>query len=552
LIGTNGPELARLRRHFADLSEITGVGDAHTRARAFVVRGRLPTDTLEKRYFVRLSPSATREHATWQAIASHLEKCASTVRVARHWLLERNILLREYVPGFSLSEVKNYYILSTEAQLLFANSRGLPASVLQELHKVILAETPLFHDFCRQVRTVLYSWPSYLPWRDAVGRHLRVPLAGESLRPLMRMLYAINSSKLKESVGFSLERMRHADAFRATILRLCHETRWAGLSRRLYAQIDEIVQICRIFQLYDIHFDNIILTDTGQLCLIDLECAGIGSSDRLLNPPLMFIEDISDLLDGGDGKSTPWSKKGDFRRQLPAPTPSAAHRHAPGFTRMLLCGSASFENLVRMVREMVFFLVVRERWRDLALDEHDADIASFPQPWRDFQKLKRYVRGVSMAPANVPEAELSALIGWLFDRQPSACSLVANAQAVVDRLRTRTFSRSAPELSIYMRLYELLKFLPIEALLHRAVGKRDLRAALDELLGAKVLGDVASVLDSTVTDIFEFCIPYHIAWVGERYEFGPGLRRRIERKILWTEAMKSAQGDRWLPRLLGE
>jgi hypothetical protein len=543
----------RLRRHFKILEDVELTGDRHTDSVALSLLGSL-NDLKTERYFARFSATAFREVESFKNISS--EAGNTSIRVPHHRLLEDGLLIREFVPGWTLAQIEHYYIACVELQILFEHSRGLPRDLVRELIALIFDEARSFHAFAEEALNILRKWSKFISWRDAIARHLNVPLTGEALRLPLQYMHAIHTSQFRKEVPFDIDRILFAQKFAATLQRLVGVKSSYALREMLKMAMAEIAALCRRHQLYDIHHDNILLGCDGKIYVIDLECAGLGASDRLLSEPIFFVEDLVHRFMEGEANSTAfWAGRKGFRWNVNIRL--AHHRPYPplarGFSRAILCGSSAFASIVQTVRETVFFAVVLEHHSDFVLNSEDEDIRELPAFWRDFQKLKRFVRGVSqLRETEEVEAEITELRLFLYESvKPNDNNrLTKRAERLLANLCSTRFQSSSLEYLIFMRIFEFVRLLPFEVVTGEKVNRGDIECALEAVLDRHPADVLAIQLVKTMTDLFKFSIPYHRVEFEGIYRFPENLRRRIERKIAISEKRLSKKTEYWLQQVL--
>ena len=533
------------------------VGDTHTSSKAAIFSGR-DKDGSINRYFSRLSVTASREFETYRELQSAIASTGLSVKIPKHNLLEANLLLRDYVRGVSLSELERYYIAGIECCILFSARRGFPDDLRQIVLSIIQSPQLKQSKFYERILEALRTWPRFLEWRNAVGSFLDVPLPGEALRFPLRLLYVLHSSAIRNHIQFVFDQTVFLEVFRHFIASKFETKSLIQIAAKLRSEIDSLSTLSNDYQLYDIHYGNLLLDEVGQLNLIDLECAGLGSSSRILADFPFFLKDLftetHHLVDG----RTSWSEK------LPrgtAETPlvrlDKETRAITGNARFILCGTASFEGIIQTLRETVFFSVMFENFDDIGLDAHeDQDIEKMPDTWKYFQKLKRVVRGVSSCSIHPPKInqEVVNFIEHIHQYDVSTSSnnpLIDRANEIIGRLKRFEFERNSVEFYICMRIFEFIRFLPFEILLNQRIHRKDIEQALRGNFDGSREPDVLSgLVRNTLVDIFCFSIPYHTRHLNGVYQFPNGMRRRIERKILLSERRESNLASHWLNKMI--
>ena len=532
------------RRHFLLGTDFQVVGDRHSKSLTVkFLTGNSDASAL----VARLGPTTAREMQAYQAILGMT--ATEIVRVPSHSIAEPGVLIREFVPGCTLSQLNVAYVSAMESVGFLRLKAGLPADVVTGLTDLVFGPRLDRHRFYSRAISVFSGWSQCSYWMEAVARHLNIPLHGEAARKPLDLLYQWHTSPVRLGQNRGRPTWNTIRFSMAEFL----QPRFPGLDlaatvASIYRQVDEVRTIAKRASLYDIHYDNIILDDTGKIHLIDLECAGLGYAD-FAETTLHFLEDLKQ--NGLNDTFPVWA--GGWR---PIPRTLAESVDLPlsytGEARIILCGTSTYLRILRTALETIFFVFAFRHRLVPELDASDRDIISFPEPWRSFQKLKRLSRGCCLTDSSAKGQELEWLLRITIygNEMPGLFAWESELDDFRTALRHNTYRPQSIAHWVALRAAEFLRFLPFELLLNRDVRKVDFDRSLRSFGMQEGHDELGAILVETTADLLAGVVPYHL-FPGDRpFRIERRLMQRVRRKNAIVEMAQSKRSEHWLNQII--
>lgn len=533
-----------IRRHFPSAEQFVSVGDQHSKSKT--IKFVAFDNNSSRKLIARFSPTAQREVEAYESLLGSTAGRQCKTRIPYHKLLEPGLMVRDYVPGMTLNQLNTSFVASMEAVGFLRERGGLPIGVAEGLISIVFGPRLKQSYFFQCALNIFRSWSSHLAWERAIADHLSIPLPGEALRKPLDLLYhwhtsMIPSGCLKGRPSWKDVRL----SLSQFLFKIFKTSDFSKIAGSIYSQVDELREISRTASLYDIHYDNLILSQyDASVYLIDLECAGLGYAD-FANTQLQFVDDL--VKNSGTNEPPIWSN-GWHPPSREGAQAEKLDIQFSGPARIILCGTSAYLRIIRTALETSLYIFALKWHLTPQLDENDSDIREFPEPWQSFQKLKRIARGCSGFGNDPHSIQLEELVGVIIYGKPlsDALSMKSELEEFRTNIRLQIYERESMAHLVSLRVAEFIRFLPFELVLNRKVCRREFDEALLHLGEKKELSDLESILRTTLSDILLGNVPYHL-WNGN-YQFSIErvLMQRVKRKIAITERVQSKRSEYWL------
>ncbi len=401
------------------LEEVSIIGDDHGDETT-----KLARDKSGQLFSVRNTKSSVAQYI----IADFLQKLGELKRIRELGPLtpghiacdEQNLLMREYIAGFTLGELQGYVDRCIEFLHLNRNVDGFEADTSEALNTLFESKIETDFELRHQLNDCLCLYKDSDGLRRALADHYEVPLDGEGFRPIVDGLSQLYQSNLRSSLGLPVSK---ADlARRLLTLFIGHSHNKGEVTRiiiQLIRRLGQIYAFVEALHLYDMHPGNLLLTTSSQFPTImafDFECVFGGTSQGLFpTTPSAFS----------------WAARNFYQSSFPEFSETyrsevLAVRSSRLFTceleetrkeltrtqhiwkkRVVVAGTIDLEHIVKIHKESIFYSNMMSRSKEF-LDLNKAnfpDINSLENKWKCFQIWKRFYRGLARIPFRSTEHE---------------------------------------------------------------------------------------------------------------------------------------------------
>lgn len=491
----------------------------------------------------RISPTVHHEYDAYRIAHSYCDELYLTIPI--HVLVSDTFLYRTYLSGHTFSALSGFYYSARELQYLINNTRSMPSEIKNELEILCNSDSQSDIQSAEQFLAIASKWPLFLQWRNHIARFLKAPLKGESLKAITNHVFNIRCHVLALQIPFTFDTLQFLD----NVNNYLQQRRLTALEfyRRSIVAITRAINISDLTGVYDIHEDNLLLTDTGAVALYDFECAGIGSSRSLLERcKFHLLRDIPALATRDPVAAAGWNRSNlePLFQGMAGPPPRQVS-YSRGASRVVLCSTATYNRIISIAKELVFFVTVMRAGLKLKLTASDDDIVGMPPMWQQFQKLKRLARGQALD-VNDNYSCVIQLRNYILCDANSTSEIIDVSSVVRENIRNITFDVGSSEYYSALRILEYLRFVPFEIVLGSRVTKIEFDVAINNVVSGLSNSKLESLLNEMHRAIWGWEIPFHIVEFTGKFNFAKNMRRRIARKLAIAEKMVSKRAEQYL------
>lgn len=527
------------------------IGDKHDEVKKFKF------SYIDKSYIYKYSPVSSTEYLAYNEIKKIIRKDSNII--PKHYLINDKTLIREFIDGYTISEINNYLHFTNELHFLLKNSKGLRNAVMPHLSECINKKNNIsLYLFKHSVFNLFNKFPQFYQWQNKLSEFFEIPLNGEGCRPIIGYATYLYNSQLKEVLPFKeFQENELLNLSSKAFLNLKDNSKQTFLNelKNISSQLGTIAGICEVFQLYDIHMDNILLNPkTNKLFLFDLECFNGGTSEDLIDKYInglvkeyekKYYENITTLLGSNFDESKNYQIN-HFKTNL-------EYLNKEGhYKRIIYAGTNTFEFLIRILKESLFYSVVIPEYKTFNLNlQYDDDIKEFELHWYHFQVWKRYFRGLSNCPISnsLHEINLRELIITIENNSTSNRSnnpLLKNYFKLLNDLRNLNFSSTKVTL-IIERILPVLKKIPFSL-----YNKNKDIEIIKVLENKSINGDKRQIqhIRESVKSLLNFSIPFSFIQLNESFEVDYTEFIKAKEKLEQIENLKDPDDFKNIENLL--
>ncbi len=476
------------------------------------------------------SPASKLEALSSDIIRKILENINTDFIIPKHLFVENdNFLLRKYYSGFTISQLDAYDSSIQEIQYLFNNVQELSSYCSDDVEALFSTVGHTEVQFKLRSVRIFEAYPYYHDLRSSLAEHYKIPIPGEGFRHIIDALWLIYKSPVRKFVRFCLDANEYSETLLELLIPKTIESK-ANYIFTLSSILGSISGLFSSLQVYDMHSGNYLISPDKcgiKIIIIDFECFNGGDSQYMT--PYMIAPIIDSLdqlsLDYGVNKDNLKSCYENSRRA------TIQNLETYNFTsyidsnvlskRVVLVGTRSYELLIQLIKEAVFFTVVFSKvdFKFIDLTKQD-DIVEFEEPWNYFQYWKRVYRLLIEPNTSKSDLDLEiiALISYLREaKQDTAESqLVGCAKNIINSLRSLDLKKDSSRI-ILERIADLVSAIPFE-LYFPVCSSIDQQSVLDTINKNNSSLEADKIIKDTFLDLLWFRVPIHFTSIDCDYE----------------------------------